>query len=108
MFMIMHQTPQVGRLSKIALQKGEMVINLLESAYECTNLGEEFSCSPCPVGYMGRSVSPYENIVDALSTPVCLRCPAGMHVCMVGHASMFICSKGNSLSYRITTVSCFF
>ena len=54
-----------------------MVKVLRESAYECTSQGDEFSCSPCPVGYMGRDCSLEYD--DSLG-PVCIRCPAGLVV----------------------------
>ena len=49
---------------------------LAESAHECVDRerGKAFSCSPCPVGYMGRNYSP----LGYFSRPkVCIRCPAG-------------------------------
>ena len=50
---------------------------LAESAHECVNEGKGSvsSCSPCPVGYMGRNYSSLGY--DSGPKPVCIRCPAG-------------------------------
>lgn len=61
--------------AKIVAADREMAYVLKESAYQCIRVGEEYSCSPCPVGHRGRR---YLNGFSSDLGSVCVRCPAGL------------------------------